>query len=171
MRAQGLSWIQDDVEMLIFFNTIERNTTYEAEAPSYPTENGVEVSDTIVKKPMTLTSRGRLKDASDVKRLQRMYLRGRICMYTSPTFEHENVIIERLSIKESSEVGNEWEIELGLKQVWITEVEQWEDESEQSGETMQANAETEDIPTGNTEAFIAEVNAIQSKFKETQTEE
>ena len=147
-KKRGEAWIENAENKVVFTSTIERTSTYTADVPSYPTENGNEVSDAVIKKPMELTVKARVKRSIDVERLTDMYVKGDVCHYHSPNYGRDDMVISRMAVREHAEVGNEWEIELTLKQIWTTAAQVVEiDETEQAGETNVQTAETAEEPS------------------------
>ena len=114
--------------------TISRERSYEADVPEYPVEDGYYVSDSILKKPLTLelvvfvtnmpvtwakrhAGNNRVKAVIDG--LVDIYLSGKLSTLVTPDRVYENMAITKLSVPEE-EFANAAEITLSLKEVTVT---------------------------------------------------
>lgn len=113
---------------------ISRERSYEADVPEYPVEDGYYVSDSILRKPMTIditafvtnmpvtwlkrhSGNNRVKSVTDS--LIELYLSGELVKFVTPDKVYENMAITKLSVPEEDYL-NAVEISISLKEVTIT---------------------------------------------------
>lgn len=114
--------------------TISRERNYEADVPEYPVEDGYYVSDSILKKPLTIdvtafitnmpvtwakrhSGSNRVKTVTDA--LLQIYLSGTLVSFVTPDKVYENMAITKLGIPEEDYL-NAAEISISLKEVTVT---------------------------------------------------
>lgn len=112
---------------------IERSRQYEADVPTYPTEDGYVVSDAVLKKPLVLnvtafvsntpvtwskqlgSSQSRV--ANVIRNLENMYFSGQLYNFSTPDRIYTRMAIKSLTIPEKSELRNAVEISITLQNV------------------------------------------------------
>jgi hypothetical protein len=116
---------------------IELEEIREAEVPSYPVEDGFEVSDTIILKPLVLsmtlfltrtgvTWKNRLSSdpnrvANVLKKLEELYFKKTPVTVITSDKAYENMAILSVSISKKLETGAAREIPISFQQIRVTE--------------------------------------------------
>lgn len=113
---------------------ISRETSYEADVPEYPVENGYYTSDAVLKKPITLsvtafisdnpvTWKTQLKEANrlekTLKKLEDLYFAGELVTFTTSKRTYTSMAITSITIPETNEMANAVEVGIELKQIRI----------------------------------------------------
>lgn len=113
---------------------IERETQYDADVPEYPVETGFYTSDTVIKKPITLsvtafisnspvTWRRQLKEpnrvANTIKKLENLYFSGKTVNFVTSKKTYSSMALTSLTIPETAEMANAVEVKFTLKQIRI----------------------------------------------------
>ncbi len=163
-RPTGTTQIKNENDTVTFLAVIERTKSMEADVPSYPTENGFEIADSIIKKPISVTCKGRIEESSELLKLENMYLSGDLVKLVTPARVYYNMAISSVSVTESAELANAYEVNVTLKavkttQAKIIDAEEAEDETEQSGETDTASDASVTIISPFTQEAIEEARA------------
>ena len=116
---------------------ISKSTTYESDVPSYPVEEGFEVSDAIIMRPITLdmvlilsnnpvTFSGQLGSGPDrvsdvLAQLRELYFEREPVTVVTNTFTYEEMAITSLTDNEDFSFGDAREIPISFKQIRKTE--------------------------------------------------
>lgn len=113
---------------------ISRETSYEADVPEYPVEDGYYTSDAVLRKPITLnvtafisdnpvTWKKQLKEtdrlAKTLKKLENLYFEGKLVTFTTSKRTYTSMAITNLTVPETSEMANAVEVQFTLKQIRI----------------------------------------------------
>lgn len=117
---------------------ISEDISYSADIPEYPVENGYNVSDTIILKPLELSitlyisdspatwrnrkghapSAGRTKKICD--KFEKLYFKRKLVKVVTTDKIYTNMGITSMSISHSSEIGYARQIQFSLKKVYVT---------------------------------------------------
>ena len=127
------------IDGINFDALISETQSFEADVPSYPTEAGFEISDTIILKPLSLSmtlyltntpvtwkaqngvSQSRVQDV--LKRLKELYFK-KIPVTVSTTDQiFRNMAIQSIELTKSVEAGTSREIPISFREIRITESE------------------------------------------------
>lgn len=117
---------------------ISDDVGYTADIPEYPVENGYNVSDTIILKPITLSMTVFVSDTPATwrnrkghhpaanrsikvcKKMEDLYFKRKLVKVVTTDKIYTNMGITSMSISHSSEVGYARQIQLSLKKVYVT---------------------------------------------------
>lgn len=118
---------------------ISRDRNYEADIPDYPTESGFNVTDSVLRKPYTLSVTAFISDTpvtwksrfgNTVGRTQRilnqlenLYFSGEVCTFVTSNKVYTNMGLQSLTIPETVDTGYAVEVTFQLKQIRITEAQ------------------------------------------------
>jgi hypothetical protein len=121
---------------VIFDAAIERSRTYSADVPSYPVETGFKVSDAVLKNPMDIqlravisamplthrykTGLGMASVQQRLNDLRQLFYSGNPITLVTDSGSYSNMVIQSLTIPETSEMRNAAEVSITLRQVLIT---------------------------------------------------
>jgi hypothetical protein len=123
------------IEGIEFDALIDLSETWEAESPSYPVEDGFEVSDTIILKPLTLSmtlyltntavtwsrhnSQSRVQDV--LKQLESLYFKKTPVTVITSDKTYRNMVMTSLEISKSLDTGPSREIPITFQEIRVTE--------------------------------------------------
>lgn len=117
---------------------ISDDVGYTADIPEYPVENGYNVSDTIILKPITLSMTVFVSDTPATwrnrkghhpkanraiticKKMEDLYFKRKLVKVVTTDKIYTNMGITSMSISHSSEIGYARQIQLSLKKVYVT---------------------------------------------------
>lgn len=117
---------------------ISEDISYSADIPEYPIENGYNVSDTIILKPIQLSitlyisdspatwrnRKGHSPSAGRTKKIcekfEKLYFRRKLVKVVTTDKIYTNMGITSMSISHSSEIGYARQIQFSLKKVYVT---------------------------------------------------
>lgn len=119
---------------ITFDAIIKRETVYEADAPEYPVESGFYVSDSVLKKPVTLNVTAFISDSpvtwshlreknrleATINKLEKLYFSGEMFVFYTSKKNYNNMVMTSLTIPETEDMGNAVEISFTLKQIRVT---------------------------------------------------
>lgn len=126
--------IVDDIS---FDALIEESMTYSADVPSYPTEAGFDVSDTIILKPLTLSmtlfltntpvtwrerhgaDTSRVRDV--IRKLEQLYFSRQPVTVSTSDKTYENMAIVSIELSKTKETGSSREIPITFQEIRVTE--------------------------------------------------
>ena len=126
-----------EIEGIAFDALIESSEQLSADAPTYPTEDGFSVSDSIILKPLTLSmtlyltntpvtwrnrngvSTSRVQDV--IKKLEELYFEKKTVTITTSEKTYYNMAILSLELTKNKETGTSREIPISFQQVRIAE--------------------------------------------------
>ena len=158
------------VDGIEFDALIDLSETWESDVPSYPTETGFVVSDTIILKPLTLSmtlflsnmpvtwrerlgaSPSRVHDVT--KQLEELYFKKTPVTVITSDKTYRNMAITSLEISKTKETGASHEIPISFQEIRVTESRTTTipDEYGKSGATGanagMANTTASDTPAG-----------------------
>ena len=98
---------------------ISEDISYSADIPEYPVENGYNVSDTIILKPIQHSpSAGRTKKICE--KFEKLYFQRKLVKVVTTDKIYTSMGITSMSISHSSEIGYARQIQFSLKKVYIT---------------------------------------------------
>lgn len=112
---------------------ISRETTYEADVPDYPIEDGFYSSDSVLKRPVALNVTAFISNtpvtwkrlassdrlAKTIKALEDLYFAGNLVTFTTPKRTYSSMAITSINIPETNEMANAVEVKFTLKQVRV----------------------------------------------------
>lgn len=112
---------------------VSRETSYEADVPDYPIEDGFYSSDSVLKRPVSLNVTAFISNtpvtwknlASDdrlnktLKALENLYFAGSLVTFTTPKKSYTSMAITSITIPETNEMANAVEVTFSLKQVRV----------------------------------------------------
>ena len=123
------------IDGIEFSALIESTETWENEIPKYPTENGFEVSDTIIIKPLTLSmtlylsntavtwskhnNPNRVQDV--IKQLRELYFSKTPVTISTSEQIYKNMAIQSIELSKSLETGTSREIPISFQEIRVTE--------------------------------------------------
>lgn len=117
---------------------ISEDISYSADIPEYPVENGYNVSDTIILKPLELSitmyisdspatwrnRKGHSPSAGRTKKIcekfEKLYFKRKLVKVVTTDKIYTNMGITSMSISHSSEIGYARQIQFSLKKVYVT---------------------------------------------------
>jgi hypothetical protein len=114
---------------------IEETRSLEADVPAYPVEEGFEVSDSIILKPMTLSmtlyitntpvtwkSKASPSHVQDViKQLEDLYFTKEPVTVSTSDNTYENMAVTSIELTKTKETGSSREIPIELQEIRVTE--------------------------------------------------
>jgi hypothetical protein len=125
------------VDGIEFDALIEESREYTADIPDYPTEEGFDVSDTIILHPMALNMTLYLTDTpvtwrarhgtipgrseTVIERLEQAYAKRQLITVVTTKKTYKNMGITSFQITRSKDIGYAYEIPLSLKEVRVTQ--------------------------------------------------
>jgi len=125
-----------DINGIQFDALIDSEESYTAKAPSYPTDDGFIVNDTVILEPLKLSmtlfvsekpvtwrkllGSGRLKVEQVVDDLRVLFNSRQIVSVTTTDYYYDNMVVTSLTIPKSVDVGYAREIKIELTQVKVT---------------------------------------------------
>jgi hypothetical protein len=125
------------IDGIAFDALIDSSETWEAESPSYPVEEGFEVSDTIILKPLTLrmtlfltntpvtwrqrhgSSPSRVQNV--LKQLEALYFKKTPVTVTTSERTYKNMAILSIELTKTLETGSSREIPITFREIRVTE--------------------------------------------------
>jgi len=125
------------IDGIEFDALIEESKTYEADVPSYPVEEGFEISDTIILKPLSLSmtlfltntpvtwkvfhgaSPSRVQDI--LKQLEALYFQKKPVTVVTSERTYSNMAILRFELSKTKENGTSREIPIEFQEIRVTE--------------------------------------------------
>ena len=125
------------IDGIEFDALMEESKTLEADVPSYPTEAGFSVSDSIILRPLTLSmtlfltntpvtwkakhgaSPSRVQDV--LKQLEGLYFKKKLVTLSTSEKTYENMAIVSIELTKSKETGTSREIPITFQEIRITE--------------------------------------------------
>lgn len=126
---------------IAFDATMERSRTYNSDVPTYPVEKGFKVSDAVLKNPMEITLKAVITEmplslayfkvgtnifrysrnvSGILKQLVDLYYAAEPVTLVTNSGTYHSLVIQTLTIPETTEMVNAVEISMTLKQVRIT---------------------------------------------------
>lgn len=117
---------------------LQRGISYSADIPEYPVENGYNVSDTVILKPIQLSitlyisdspatwrnRKGHSPSAGRTKKIcekfEKLYFQRKLVKVVTTDKIYTNMGITSMSISHSSEIGYARQIQFSLKKVYVT---------------------------------------------------
>ena len=119
----------------IYFDAIiNRESSYEADAPEYPVDDGFYVSDAVLKKPVVLSvtafisntpvmwkhlrSSNRLKNT--IKKLENLFFEGKTVTFSTSKKTYTSMALTSLTIPETEDMADAVEVKFTLKQIRVT---------------------------------------------------
>ena len=153
------------IDGIEFDALIDESKTYDADVPAYPVEQGFEVSDTIILKPLILSmtlyltntpvtwrarhgsSPSRVLDV--LKQLEALYFSKQPVTVVTSERTYTNMAIQSFELKKSLETGSSREIPITFQEIRVTEMAMTTipDSYGKGGETG-ANAGTASVTSG-----------------------
>jgi hypothetical protein len=125
------------IDGIEFDALIDLSETWEAESPSYPVEDGFEVSDAIILKPLTLSATlfltntpvtwkdrhgaepSRVQDV--LKKLEELYFKKTPVTVTTSDKTYKNMAIVSVELSKTAETGSSREIPIEFQEIRVTE--------------------------------------------------
>jgi len=125
------------IDGITFDALIDAEETWQSDVPAYPTEEGFEVSDTIIIRPLTLkmslyltntpvtwkqlhgSGPGRVQDV--IQRLKSMYFQKLPVTVKTTEQDYENMAIVSIGLPKKIETGTSRLIPIVLQQIMVTE--------------------------------------------------
>ena len=127
------------IDGITFDALIDADETWASDVPAYPTEEGFEVSDTIIIRPLTLNlsvfltntpvtwkaihDEGTYRVQDVIKRLRYLYFKKTPVIVKTNEQDYENMAIVSISLPKKVETGTSRLIPISLQQIMVTELQ------------------------------------------------